>query len=68
MFNFDATIYRECEAHWRREAARFRTSSDRTACETLAEGYAELVAIGERSNLSVALLQYLVAAHQGNGA
>lgn len=61
MFNFDSTTYREREAHWRREAARSRTGSDRNACETLAEGYAELVAIGEGSTLNVALAQYLVA-------
>lgn len=61
MLNLGATTYHERESHWRREAARSRTASERDACETLAEGYAELIAIVGESIPRVALTQYLVA-------
>lgn len=45
MSDFNAETYRQREAHWRHEAARYPIGAERNACEALANGYAHLVAI-----------------------
>jgi hypothetical protein len=48
MSHSKATTYQERERRWREFASRLLPGADRDACLTLAEGYANLLAILER--------------------